>query len=162
MAGNDAGCPERPRGVRPGQGVGAERPISAPEEGGHVAHAGGNPFISVRKNCSKGSDPFYIVTYCIKWVLTSWMHSTFILNSYSVSHEYALRNANDYLLPHTRYESLKVFPFYSFPKAWNELEPGFRSVTCKSLFKFDIKSHLMSKYSNFSCDTLFCYICSRS
>ena len=87
---------------------------------------------------------------------------SFILNSNSVSHGYALRNANDYLLPHTRYESLKVFPFYSFPKAWNELDPGFRSVTCKSIFKFNIKSHLMSKYSNFSCDKLFCYICSRS
>ena len=87
---------------------------------------------------------------------------SFILNSNSVSHDYALRNANDYLLPHTRYESLKNFPFYSFPKIWNELEPGFRSVTCKSIFKYNIKSHLMLKYSNFSCDKLFCYICSRS
>ena len=78
MAGNDAGCPERPRGVRPGQGAGAERPISAPEEGGHVAHAGGNPFISVRKNCSKGSDPFYIVTYYIKCLTTILGYTTLV------------------------------------------------------------------------------------
>ena len=76
MAGNDAGCPERPRGVRPGQGVGAERPISAPEEGGHVAHAGGNPFISVRKNCPiLYCHPYYIVTYYIKWVTTILGHT---------------------------------------------------------------------------------------
>ena len=74
---------------------------------------------------------------------------SFLFDLNSVSHDYALRNANEYLLPHVRYESLKFFPFYSFPKAWNELDPGFQSITCKSLFKFNLKSHLLSKYSNF-------------
>ena len=26
------------------------------------------------------SDPFYVVTYCMKWVNTSWTHSTFFLS----------------------------------------------------------------------------------
>jgi hypothetical protein len=87
---------------------------------------------------------------------------SFLINSASASHDYALRNANDYLLPRTRYESLKVFPFYTFPKTWNDLDPGFRNITCKSLFKFNIKSHLLSKYSDFTCEKLFCYVCSKA
>ena len=27
--------------------------------------------------CPRSSDPFYIVSYCIKWVTTSWKHSTY-------------------------------------------------------------------------------------
>ena len=27
--------------------------------------------------CPGSSDPFYVVTYYIKWVTTSWTHSTF-------------------------------------------------------------------------------------
>ena len=57
---------------------------------------------------------------------------SFRVNSASVSHDYALRNANDYLLPRTRYESLKLFPFYTFPKIWNNLEPGLGNVELKS------------------------------
>ena len=29
--------------------------------------------------CPGSSDPFYKVTYKIKWVTTSWTHSTFVL-----------------------------------------------------------------------------------
>ena len=30
--------------------------------------------------CPGSSDPFYVVTYCMKWVNTSWTHSTFFLS----------------------------------------------------------------------------------
>ena len=32
--------------------------------------------------CPRSSDPSYAVTYCIKWVTTSWTHSTAVLNSF--------------------------------------------------------------------------------
>ena len=32
--------------------------------------------------CPGSSDPFYIVTYYIKWVITSWTHSINNLNIY--------------------------------------------------------------------------------
>ena len=31
--------------------------------------------------CPWSSDPFYIVSYCIKWVITSWTHSIFTIAS---------------------------------------------------------------------------------
>ena len=35
--------------------------------------------ISTTYCVSKNSDPFYVVTYYIKWVTTSWKHSTLSL-----------------------------------------------------------------------------------
>ena len=32
--------------------------------------------------CSGSSDPFYIVSYYIKWVTTSWTHSTIMLKGF--------------------------------------------------------------------------------
>ena len=87
---------------------------------------------------------------------------SFIKNIAVISHDYPLRNAHDYKVPKINYEYLKSFPLYSFPVTWNNLEPGFRDIELKSLFKYNVKSHLLSKYANFECTKLYCYVCSRS
>jgi hypothetical protein len=78
------------------------------------------------------------------------------------NHNYPLRNAGDFIIPRINLEFLKLFPLYILPKTWNDLDPGFRNVSIKSLFKYNLKSHLLSKYSDFKCDRLFCYVCSKS
>ena len=83
-------------------------------------------------------------------------------NAAVVNHDYPLRNAGDFIVPRIRLEFLKSFPFFSLPKTWNSLEPGFRNVSIKSLFKYNVKSHLLSKYCEFSCNRLYCYVCSKS
>ena len=87
---------------------------------------------------------------------------TFVKSNEIIVHDYPLRNASDYYVPRESYEYLKKFPLYNLPKIWNSLEPGFRDVNVKSLFKYNVKSHLLSKYSDFKCEKLFCYVCSKS
>ena len=86
----------------------------------------------------------------------------FFKSNQILDHNYPLRNAFDYHVPRVRTEFLKKFPLYNLPKTWNSLEPGFRDVNCKSLFKYNVKSHLLSKYADFKCEKLFCYVCSKS
>ena len=38
----------------------------------------------------------------------------------------------------------RKFPLYKLPKTLNSLEPGFKVVNIKSLFKYKVKSHLLS------------------
>ena len=86
----------------------------------------------------------------------------FVKSSEILTHNYPLRNASDYHVPRVKSEYMKRFPLYNLPKTWNSLEPGFRDVNSKTLFKYNIKSHLLSKYADYKCEKLFCYVCSNS
>ena len=37
--------------------------------------------------CPRSSDPFYIVSYYIKWVTTSWTHSCIFIHSHTIDKE---------------------------------------------------------------------------
>ena len=54
--------------------------------GGGAKDSSLDPFSTFDKACTvspRSNDPFYIVTYCIKWVSTSWTHSKFpLFNSF--------------------------------------------------------------------------------
>ena len=86
----------------------------------------------------------------------------FVKSSEILAHNYPLRNASDYHVPRVKSEFMKKFPLYNLPKTWNSLEPGFRDVNSKTLFKYNIKSHLLSKYADYKCEKLFCYVCFNS
>ena len=92
----------------------------------------------------------------------TYFSDNFFKSNQILDHNYPLRNAFDYHVPRVRTEFLKKFPLYNLPKTWNSLEPGFRDVNCISLFKYNVKSHLLSKYADFKCEKLFCYVCSKS
>ena len=78
---------------------------------------------------------------------------------------YNLRNQNEYIVPRVDSEILRRFPFYTFPKLWNDLDntrPELTSTDIKSIFKFNLKEHLLAKYANYRCEKLFCWPCSQN
>ena len=76
------------------------------------------------------------------------------------THEYLFRNPNDLHVPKVKNEFLKRFPFYAFPTMWNALPAHLKSFPNKSLFRINLKNHLMSPHKSFTCNRLFCYVCS--
>ena len=80
-------------------------------------------------------------------------------NSDLIIHNYPLRNADELSLPHARNEYLKRFPFYSFPRLWNNLDPTIKSIGNINTFKFILKKCLLEKYAQFECERLLCYSC---
>ena len=58
---------------------------------------------------------------------------------------YNLRNANDYTLIHPRTETFKKSTLYSFPAAWNDLDPFVKYQTNKFTFKWALKAHLLDQ-----------------
>ena len=74
----------------------------------------------------------------------------------------SVRHCRTSFLPRVRSQYMKKFPLYNLPKTWNSLEPGVRDVHSKCLFKYNMNSHLLSKYADFKCEKLFCYVSSNS
>ena len=77
---------------------------------------------------------------------------------------YSLRNSNEYIMQRVDSVVLRRFPFYTFPKLWNELantRPELTSTDSKSIFKFNLKMHLLNKYADFRCEKLYCWPCSQ-
>ena len=60
-----------------------------------------------------------------------------------------------YIFSLVKSEYMKKFPLYNLPKTWNSLETGFRDVDSKSLFKYNVKSHLLSKYADYNVKNSF-------
>ena len=77
-------------------------------------------------------------------------------------HDYPFRNSNDLYVPQAKNDYLKRFPFYAYPKSWNSLPAHLKSIPNKSLFRINLKNHLMSPHKTFTCNRLFCYVCSRN
>ena len=82
------------------------------------------------------------------------------VNRATHNHEYVLRNDDDFFVPQTKNDYLKRFPFYTFPLAWNNLSLNLKLTQNKKIFRLNLKSYLMLPYKSFSCDRLFCYVCS--
>ena len=57
--------------------------------------------------------------------------------------ELILRNVDDYYVPAHRLETVKRFPYFAFPKLWND-EPPSKLNPNKKLFCSAIKSALLS------------------
>ena len=51
------------------------------------------------------------------------------------------------------------FPLGEAIKAWNKLKIYYKSCFITKEFKFEIKDHLLTKYSNFACTRLVCHSC---
>lgn len=77
------------------------------------------------------------------------------------SREVNLRNDNDYFIPTAKYKFLENFPFIKFPKVWNNINFGLKSMPNRCAFKVSSKNYLLEKISNFKCTKLFCYPCSK-
>lgn len=75
-------------------------------------------------------------------------------------HGHTLRNDNDFFVPQTKNEFLKRFPFHSLPVTWNNLPVHLKIIPNKKLFRLSLKSHLIQHCKSFTCDRLFCYVCS--
>ncbi len=54
-----------------------------------------------------------------------------------------LRNADDFYVPAHRFETAKRFPYFTFPKLWNE-EPASKHIQSKKIFCASLKSALLS------------------
>jgi hypothetical protein len=54
-----------------------------------------------------------------------------------------LRNADDFYVPAHRFETVKRFPYFTFPKLWNE-EPVSKHIQSKKIFCASLKSALLS------------------
>ena len=55
----------------------------------------------------------------------------------------------NFFIPRINKGWLSRFPFYSFPTAWNELDPTLKSLSVKGEFKYKLKHSLLSKLENF-------------
>ena len=76
------------------------------------------------------------------------------------NHYYPLRNLGNYYIPRVKNNSLNKFPLYSFPVSWNNLNDSLSSIANKNSFKYELKTHLLSRLMNFECNKLFCFTCS--
>ena len=74
--------------------------------------------------------------------------NTFPMNNYNRVTDYNLRNPEQLSLPRHRYESIKKFPLYLFPKAWNNLNTTYKYTTAKRQFQRCLKYDLLLKYTN--------------
>jgi hypothetical protein len=54
-----------------------------------------------------------------------------------------LRNAEDFYVPALRFETVKRFPFFTFPKLWND-EPASKNTPSKKTFSASLKSALLA------------------
>ena len=70
------------------------------------------------------------------------------------AHEYIFRNNSDFFVPLARPEFLKQFPIHSFPLSWNNLPNHLKDISSKSLFRINLKSHLIQTCKNFKRDRL--------
>jgi hypothetical protein len=59
----------------------------------------------------------------------------------------ALRNDNDYMLPHPRIEEFKKIPLYSLPLAWNSAG-DIRFQNNRMTFKISLKDKLLDEINN--------------
>ena len=75
-------------------------------------------------------------------------------------HEYPLRNSEEYYVPRVRNEYLKKFPAYAIPKTWNEINLDSKTLPTPSIFKSKTKKYFIDKLSNFTCNRLYCFVCS--
>ena len=75
-------------------------------------------------------------------------------------HEYPLRNSLEYYVPRVRNEYLKKFPFYAFPKIWNDYDEECKTLPTPSIFKSKSKKFFIDRLANYSCNRLYCYACS--
>ena len=76
------------------------------------------------------------------------------------NHYYPLRNLGNYYIPRVKNNSLNKFPLYSFPVSWNNLDDSLSCIANKNSFKYELKTHLLSRLMNFECNKLFCLTCS--
>ena len=81
-------------------------------------------------------------------------------NHEAQTHNYSFRNVNEFFVPQVKNEFLKRFPPYAFPVAWNTLPVHLKNIPNKNMFRINLKNHLMSPYKSFTCNRLFCYVCS--
>ncbi len=54
-----------------------------------------------------------------------------------------LRNVDDFFVPAHRYETVKRFPYFTFPKLWND-EPDSKLIPSKIIFCASLKSALIA------------------
>lgn len=72
-----------------------------------------------------------------------------------------LRNDDDFYITRIYSTTAGRLPLFTLPKCWNELDPVLKTAGSKNIFKFKVKSHLLSQLSdNVTCNRLFCPTCS--
>ena len=76
------------------------------------------------------------------------------------NHFNPLRKICNYYIPRVKNNSLNKFPLYSFPVSWNNLDDSLSCIANKNSFKYELKTHLLSRLMNFECNKLFCFTCS--
>ena len=77
--------------------------------------------------------------YCLPSFLDTWQ------KNHQRNPNLNLRNANDFYLPITRIESLKLLPIYSFPYEWNKLANEVKFQHNRFTFKIALKNHLLEE-----------------
>jgi hypothetical protein len=72
-----------------------------------------------------------------------------------------LRNYDEFYVPFARIKYAERFPFFSFPRIWNNFENDvIKSIGNKSEFNKKLKEHFMSLLNpNFMCNRLLCPHC---
>ena len=70
------------------------------------------------------------------------------------AHEYIFSNNSAFCVPLARTEFLKRVLFHSFPLSWNNLPYHLKGISSKSLFRINLKSHLIQTCKNFKRDRL--------
>ena len=74
--------------------------------------------------------------------------NTWIKNSQRVhDHDYNLRNAEDYFVPHPKLAFFKKFPLYTLPKIWNEAGT-LTFYNNRTTFKIALSDHLLNGEEN--------------
>ena len=92
--------------------------------------------------------------------LSFFMDPMFPRNLDFETHQYPLRNRDQFFIPRCKNLFLNRFPLYSFSTCWNELDPDLSCIASKNVFKYKLKQLFLDRLSNFECNRLFCYTCS--
>ena len=82
----------------------------------------------------------------------------FHLNN-SLTHNFELRNLDDFTIPRSYRCVLDKMPMFDFPKTWNLCNPDFKVINDRVEFKTILKYGLLDRLDNFSCDRLICRSC---
>ncbi len=76
------------------------------------------------------------------------------------THQYPLRNCDQFFILRCKNLFLNRFPLYSFTTCWNELDPDLSCIASKNEFKYKLKQLFLDRLLDFECNRLFCYTCS--
>jgi hypothetical protein len=83
-----------------------------------------------------------------------------MINDPNIEPNFYLRNDNDYHIPFCRTDYLRRFPFFNFPRIWNELPMETKILVPKNQFLGKVKQFFLNTLrENNYCTRLLCPVC---